>query len=201
MLLTTKNGGRAALPKSIAWQTCPLPPIDYQLSPNRSSRTSPVRAVIVHATWGSYAGSIATLRNPAPGDAGGPRSAHLVLREDGRQVTQLVPWHERAWHARGHNDDSIGIELANPGRISLPGGTPEQKAIERVRWIVASRICAYFLRRFDIPPTWRHPGGITRHADCAGGSTDPMDEATWERFMVDVQRQYNRGGYLPWGVQ
>jgi len=57
-------------------------------------------------------------------------SAHVVIDSDGK-LTQLVPFHKIAWHAgksawldrKGLNKYSIGIEIANAGRLDKSGNT------------------------------------------------------------------------------
>jgi N-acetylmuramoyl-L-alanine amidase len=70
--------------------------------------------------WPDGKGSVSWLCNPEA-----KASAHLVINDKGL-TTQLVPFNVKAWHAgsatssyRGQspNSISIGIELANPGRL------------------------------------------------------------------------------------
>lgn len=95
-------------------------PAPYRASPNRGGALSPV-GIVVHDTAGDIdgAGSVNWLCNRAA-----RASAHLVVHRDGR-VTQLVPFNVIAWHAgiscwqgrSGCNGFSIGIEIANPGKL------------------------------------------------------------------------------------
>jgi N-acetyl-anhydromuramyl-L-alanine amidase AmpD len=86
-----------------------LAPIVQRRSPNRSSRHGArVDLLVWHETAGAYKGSVAWLCNPAA-----QASAHLVVREDGGEVTQLVPLAEKAWHAAAFNPRSVGVEHAN----------------------------------------------------------------------------------------
>lgn len=79
-----------------------------RVSPNRSVRTSKIRRIVIHhwndpSTPGTLAGVVAWLCNRRS-----KVSAHYVV--SGQQVFRLVPESVVAWHARGGNDDSIGIE-------------------------------------------------------------------------------------------
>ncbi len=77
-------------------------------SPNRSVRTSKIRRIVIHhwndpKTPGTLAGVVAWLCNRRS-----KVSAHYVV--SGTTVYRLVPESVVAWHARGGNADSIGIE-------------------------------------------------------------------------------------------
>src|SRR5436853_6732393 len=86
-----------------------LPELLWKPSPNRSSRHGArVDLLVWHETAGSYAGAISWLHNPKA-----QASAHLVIREDGNEATQLVPLAEKAWHAEDFNRRSVGVEHAN----------------------------------------------------------------------------------------
>jgi N-acetyl-anhydromuramyl-L-alanine amidase AmpD len=82
-----------------------LPPLVERHTPNFSSRHSAkVRLLVWHETAGPYLGAISWLCNPAA-----QASAHLVIREDGGECTQLVPLAEKAWHAAFYNPVSVGV--------------------------------------------------------------------------------------------
>lgn len=79
-----------------------------RVSPNRSVRTSKIRRIVIHhwndpSTPGTLAGTVNHLCSRAS-----KVSAHYVV--SGTTVYRLVPESVRAWHAKGGNDDSIGIE-------------------------------------------------------------------------------------------
>ena len=95
--------------------------VSYQASPNHSGIINP-EIIVMHHTggWPDGKGSVAWLCNPQAN-----ASAHLVINHDGH-TTQLVPFNVKAWHAgsatssyrgRSPNGMSVGIELANPGRL------------------------------------------------------------------------------------
>ena len=77
-------------------------------SPNRSKRRSKVRQIVIHH-WDdpnrkpSLDGVLSWLTNPRS-----KVSAHYVV--SGRRIYRIVPESEVAWHARGGNAYSIGIE-------------------------------------------------------------------------------------------
>lgn len=173
-----------------------LPPIKQHPSPNQSSRQgNKIIGIVQHDTEGGYAGAIQTLCDPAR-----QASAHIVLREDGNEVTQLVPWGQKAWHAMAANWHFIGNEMA--GFLDKEGSD---------QWHSAARICAAQCKYFDIPPVWNlhHTGafgpGIVRHKDlgiAGGGHRDPVtSDEKWIWFIYLVQHEFQRGDFLPhWGI-
>ena len=87
-------------------------------SPNHDARSRPISMIVLHYTdMLSAEEAIAKLCDPEAGV-----SAHYLVTKAG-EVVRLVPEERRAWHAgrsywRGLtnvNDDSIGIEIDNPG--------------------------------------------------------------------------------------
>ncbi len=100
-------------------------PVDFQLSPNRSSVIRP-EGVILHDTAGRLdkGNSVGWfLKKEAKA------SAHLVVERDG-SITQMVPFNVKAWHAgrsvlggrSGCNAFSVGIEIVNPGKMEKVEG-------------------------------------------------------------------------------
>jgi len=90
-------------------------------SPNHDERSRPISMIVLHYTDMLTAEeAIGRLCDP---DAG--VSCHYLVTKDG-EVVRMVPEERRAWHAgrsywRGLtnvNDDSIGIELDNPGHTN-----------------------------------------------------------------------------------
>jgi N-acetyl-anhydromuramyl-L-alanine amidase AmpD len=110
------------------------------ITPNRYTleahpdRIKPVECVVLHYTAGGSATSSARWLCNLVKDADGRpiparASAHLVISRTGK-VYQLAPLTDRTWHAGGRssrwnglavNPISIGIELANMGRLSGTG--------------------------------------------------------------------------------
>jgi len=98
-------------------------PYPFVYSPNYDENLR-AEYLVMHYTAGQTAGgAVSWLTNPAS-----EASAHLVIGRDAR-ITQLVPFDKIAWHAgasfwegrEGLNHYSIGIELANAGRLTRHG--------------------------------------------------------------------------------
>lgn len=117
-------------------------------SPNRSRRKGRIKYLVIHH-WDdpkrkpSLDGVLSWLTNSRS-----KVSAHYVV--SGRQVYRLVPESMAAWHARGGNSDSIGIEC-----------DPRQQ--DETYETVAALIRDIRSRHGDIP--------LVRHRDVKGSST------------------------------
>jgi N-acetyl-anhydromuramyl-L-alanine amidase AmpD len=106
-------------------------------------------------------------------------SAHYCV--DDRTVVQCVRERDIAWHARGANARSIGIELAGfaaQGRAEW--GDEYSRAVLSRAADLAARICA----RHKLPVVWLRAAelragdrGLTGHADVSGafGRSDHWD--------------------------
>ena len=122
-------------------------------------------------------------------------SAHLVVREDGLQATQLVPLEAKAWHAAAYNPRSVGVEHAN---ITAKG----YATLEQLR--VSARIFGWLCLHLHVPPRWARGGegpGVCMHRDLGqlgGGhlSCGP-DDAGWRTFLELLHAEVERGGYRP----
>src|SRR5439155_18761618 len=153
-----------------------------------SRHGTPVQLLVWHETAGAYAGSVNWLCNSAA-----QASAHLVLREDGGECTQLVKLSEKAWHAASFNPQSVGVEHAN---VTAKGYSTEAQ-LE-----VSARIFGWLCLHLGVPPRWSRDGrtpGVTRHMDlgwAGGGHTQcGPDLSGWLRFLDLLHAEIKRGGY------
>lgn len=164
-----------------------LPPLIQHPSPNQSSRNGQgITHLVWHATVGHYEPSVVWLCNPAA-----QASAHLVIREDGGEATQLVHLPEKAWHAVAWNGFSVGVEHASLGQGFA---SSEQER-------VSARVFGWLCHTLDIPPVHGigKPRGIVRHRDlgvAGGGHYDGPSDAVWFKvYLPAVQRELARGGF------
>ncbi len=142
-------------------------------SANQSSRSGGVGAidkVVIHTTEGAYEGAISWFRNPAS-----EVSAHYVIRKSDGQVTQMVRDSRRAWHARGGNADSIGIEH-------------EGSAWNAATWTNAmlessARLSAWLSEEYDIPIDRDHFIGHREVPGSASHRYDPGDHFPWGDYL------------------
>jgi hypothetical protein len=183
-------------PIVLAEPVCGLPKLLWQPSPNFYPRTPKVDLIVVHDTEGGYQGAIATFLDHAAEH--NHVSAHLVLKEDGTEVTQMVAFGHEAWHVVAFNDRTLGLEMA--GFASKGFGAPELASM--------ARVVAYLLHRFNLPVQWPQHGagkGFCRHYDlgkAGGGHSDPTtDPAVWAHFCGLIASEAKKGGWpaAPWG--
>jgi len=169
-------------------------------SPNQSSRRGTrVDLLVWHETAGSYAGAVSWLCTPTRYDARGnvvsgpDASAHLVVREHGDEVTQLVPLGQKAWHAAEFNARSVGVEHAN---ITAKGYATDAQLRE------SARIFGWLCLHLRVPPRWARGGagpGVCYHGELgqAGGGHPACgpDPSGWLRFLELLHAEVRRGGY------
>lgn len=154
-------------------------------SPNQSERihgNDAVRLVVCHTPEGGYEGTIRYIL-----DESNPRkvSYHALISEDGREITQLVPWHRKAWHAGPINSLSDGISAAGYAhRFDV-----DTKQARTMAFLVARRLIARGLKaQWTTDPA---KGGFCRHADLQADRSDPTPNlAEWRVFVGMVQAEY-----------
>lgn len=175
-----------------------LAPLIQRRSPNFSGRHgAAVTHLIWHSTAGSYGGAVEWLCTPTVHDRAGrlvsgpDASAHLVVREDGGQVTQLVRLADKAWHAfPTWNAISVGVEHASRSR----GFATHDQLLE------SARLFGWLCHLYKIPPLdgLHRPRGIVRHRSLgvSGGSHfDGPTDATWSEYLALVRHEVARGGF------
>lgn len=174
-----------------------LAPLVQRRSPNYSSRRGAmVTHLVWHSTAGAYAGAVGWLCTPTVTDRNGnvvsgpDASAHLVVREDGGEVTQLVHLADKAWHAEGWNPFSVGVEHASRSR----GFASHDQMLE------SARLFGWLCHRYRIPPIdgLHRPRGIVRHRELgvAGGNhQDGPSDATWTEYLSLLRAEVVRGGF------
>lgn len=86
-------------------------------SPNYTKgRTQKITKVVIHATAGEFAPSVAHLCNPAS-----EVSAHYIINRTGTIIYRLVDEKNTAWHAKQANPFSVGIEHTNTAQNHFKG--------------------------------------------------------------------------------
>jgi N-acetyl-anhydromuramyl-L-alanine amidase AmpD len=169
-----------------------LPTLLWHTSPNFSERAAKIDLVVLHDTEGPYSSAINWLSNPKA-----QASAHVVLREDGKEATQLVPYSKKAWSCVDFNSRSLNLEMA--GKKSVGYGAAELDA--------AARIVAYWCALYAIPVRHAVGGsgsGITFHQELgvAGGNhSDPGFNKAQKAAFISTVKSYSGRGFIPgrWG--
>ena len=171
----------------------------WRASPNWNSRGGVKPGmVIIHTCEGGYAGCWGWLANSQAG-----ASAHYVVREDGKEITQLVRESNRAWHiaasyncklngnvdcsrnGTSSNNFTIGIEHAGfASQKSFPAGQIEASAklvcnmtkdhgIPRDRFHIVGHGKLQPYNRTDPGPNWPWAKYITRVSELCGAPAPP----------------------------
>lgn len=121
-------------------------------------------------------------------------AAHYCVDSD--SVVQCVREQDVAWHARGGNERSIGIELAGRAGQGAAGWEDEYSGAVLVR---AARLTAGICARHSLPLRWLQAAdlragrrGLTGHGEVsrAFGRSDHWDPGPWfpvARFLALVR--------------
>jgi hypothetical protein len=152
-------------------------------SPNYSPVLIRHDLVVLHMMEGGYAGSIAWLCNPVA-----KASAHLCLKADGSEVTQLVPLSLKAWAQCAFNGQALSLEIE--------GFTA--RGLSDLTLNAAAQIAAWLCHAYGIPPIWAQGGmgrGVCCHHDLGIGGGGHVDicgvgDTTWTRMMAAIQNAY-----------
>lgn len=141
-------------------------------SPNHDQRSRPISMIVLHYTdMLSAEEAIERLCDPAAGV-----SAHYLVTKSG-EVVRMVPEERRAWHAgrsywRGLtnvNDDSIGIEIDNPGHSNGYEPFPDAQVDAVVRLVADIKQRHHITR-----------GNVVGHSDVAPArKRDPGELFPW----------------------
>ena len=144
-------------------------------SPNHDERRRPISMVVLHYTdMPSADEAIARLCDPEAGV-----SCHYLVTKAG-EVVRMVPEERRAWHAgrsywRGItdvNDDSIGIELDNPGHTNGYEPFPDAQ-IDALIPLLSDIMQRHHITR----------GNVVGHSDIAPArKRDPGELFPWGRL-------------------
>jgi len=150
-------------------------------SPNQSNRLpGNVGLIICHTPEGSYDGTISWVMNP---DA--QVSYHVLIKRDGTEAVQFVPWNKKAWHALVYNSLSDGIAVEGFARSF---NLADEGSVQLSK-LVAERLVAR-----ELKPQWTTDaakGGFCRHADLQSDRTDPTPDLNeWKLFVAMVKSEY-----------
>lgn len=160
-----------------------MPPV--RQTPTANYSPVPIRHDLFrwHFMEGGYLGSISWLCNPIA-----KASAHLCLKADASEVSQLVPMGLKGWDACAFNGRGVGLEIE--------GFTA--KGLADVTLDAAALIAAWYCLTYGLSPVWAEGGqgrGICTHHDLGlggGGHTDicGVGDATWQRCLTATQNAY-----------
>ncbi|MEP7022116.1 MAG: peptidoglycan-binding protein [Pseudonocardiales bacterium] len=138
-----------------------------------------VRSIVIHETDGAYDGTISWFQTRSAGV-----SAHYVIRSSDGEITQMVGEADTAWHVRGFNRPSIGIEHEYDARLGI-GHTDAQYRAS------AALVCD-IARRHGIPIDRQH---IIGHGEHPGADhPDPGPTWNWTYYMALVHEACGGSG-------
>jgi N-acetyl-anhydromuramyl-L-alanine amidase AmpD len=114
-------------------------------------------------------------------------SVHSLIASDGTNF-RCRQDDQHAWHARGHNRDSLGMEFLVPGdhdyRTFIETIKNHYTTTEQYQAGVAQ--VREWIARYDIER-------ITRHSDISPGrKVDPGRGFPWRKFLVDIGWDYDK---------
>jgi N-acetyl-anhydromuramyl-L-alanine amidase AmpD len=147
-----------------------------------SSRSKPIQGIVVHtAEGGTKAINIAKYLSKTDRTA----SAHVVI--DDQEIVDLVPDDYTAFHCRGSNSKSLGLEIAY---FAAKWG--EDPIYEEACIALSASWCAEKAALYDIPmervtiEEWNAgKKGFISHAECdPGRRTDPGANFDWDKFFA-----------------
>ncbi len=133
---------------------------------------TPIAYIVIHGTAGSYAGALSWFRDPRS-----DLSAHYVIRARDGEVTQTVAEANTAFHARGFNRQSIGIEHEFDASAGIRYTDAQYRSS-------ATLVCA-IARRYAIPTDRAH---ILGHNEVPNSDhQDPGPAWDWTYYMSLVR--------------
>ena len=161
----------------------PLPRVRQRPTPNYTPVPIAHDLVVLHMMEGGYEGSVTWLCDPRA-----RASAHLCLKADASEVTQLVPLSSKAWAQCAFNGRGVSLEIEGHTAQGLDATTLE----------AAAAIAAWLCRAYAIPPVWAQGGqgrGVCCHHDlgaAGGGHTDICEVGgqMWTRMMAAIGAAY-----------
>ena len=128
----TPSGAGGGLQPPGTSETWTKPAVEFIHTDNCSSRNGArIGRIILHYTTSdNVGGTIAWFKDPIS-----QVSAHYVIARDGK-IYQMVRDGDKAWHAKGANTDSIGIEhsAAAGEQMTSP---QEQSSIALIKWLLS----------------------------------------------------------------
>ncbi|MFI6499751.1 N-acetylmuramoyl-L-alanine amidase [Nonomuraea typhae] len=130
-----------------------------------------INKIIIHVAQGTYAGTIGWFKDPRA-----KVSAHYVVRSSDGQITQTVREKDIAWHVRGANTNTIGIE--HEGWVDNASWFTDQM------YRASAALTRNIADRYGIPKT---RANILAHSEMPGNDhTDPGPHWDWAKYMSYV---------------
>lgn len=168
---------------------------------------TPIAYIVIHGTDGRYAGALSWFRDPRS-----DLSAHYVIRASDGEVTQTVAEADTAFHARGFNRQSIGIEHEFDASAGIGYTDAEYRSSAMLVCAIARRYAipidrAHIIGHNQVPntdhqdpgPTWDWTYYMGLVQSCSGGSAAPapgLDVGATGAGVAQLQRALVSLGWL-----
>jgi hypothetical protein len=188
------EGMTAELPEEMTLQALPVAP-DYpggvwRASPNFGARSTKVKMVIIHTCESGYSGCWSWLTQTRSGV-----SAHYVVREDGKEVSQLVRESQRAWHigatyaCKNNDGQECGLNGTQSNHFTVGiehGGYARQKTWPAGQIDASAKLTCDITRSQGIPRDRFH---IVGHGKLQPyDRTDPGPNWPWADYLARVNK-------------
>lgn len=147
--------------------------IDKQTVKRSSRLNNRITKIVMHDTAGLMPGCLEWLQIDRAPPVKDDVSCHILVDKLGNAY-RLVPDEYTAWHCRGHNSQSLGLELER-AKLDEDGDYPPEQII------TAAKCVALWCRKFSIPID-----RIFAHKELSTtGKTDPRN-FPWYEFLTFV---------------
>lgn len=176
---------------------------NYPLTAGRSfyrTRNQPVAGIVLHVTAGlqdlDLKGTDGSAEGTVKWAIGQPVSWHAGVDSD--SVRPALPASYTAWHAKGYNSSTIGIEISN--RDARWDNKPAEWVTRTLR--NAAKAAAAYVKAYNLPLTLatksqvdsaiskRQKFGFTYHSYLSPGTrVDPGKTFPWARFIAMVKEE------------
>jgi AmpD protein len=110
-------------------------------------------------------------------------SAHALIDPNGDTI-RCRDDDERAWHARGHNTNSLGVEFLVPGEHTYGTFLEAIKTdyVSTAQWEAGVELVREWMFLYNIPEE-----KVVRHSDISPGrKVDPGEGFMWNNFIQRV---------------
>jgi N-acetyl-anhydromuramyl-L-alanine amidase AmpD len=144
----------------------------HQAHDYRAGRTTNVDEIVLHTTEGTPLGAETWLTSAS----GLEVSAHYLVWPNG-DIVQMVNPSDTAWHVRGHNARSVGIEIA--GYFNRP--------ITNQQVTRTAELVSHLLNQYDLQPT-----AIRAHSQLDPSRRRDPGTENFNRVITAVNQDRNR---------
>ena len=154
-----------------------------------------VTFIVIHASDGTYAGAQSWFRQPRA-----KVSSHYLIRARDGEITQMVAEKDTAFHARGSNRGSIGIEHEFSPRDGIGFTDAQRRSSARLVCAIAHRYGipldrAHVLGHAETPnadhpdpgPQWDWSGYMRLLRGCAGGVLAPSSDVPEQSLSLGAR--------------